>query len=290
MKKKKKKKNKTKILRTLALVLALVFLTGCGTLSRYTTPKETVTARPTASVTVPEGYTVYQIALLLEEKGVCTSADFIAAVNNPPADNAFAMAITNAEQRPFVLEGYLFPDTYEFYTNESAPRVLGKFLGNMASKLTQDDYTRAAELGYTMDEIITIASLIQEEAGFKNEDPKVSAVIHNRLGSDKHPRLQLNVTFDYLDLSVEPIMPDARDKYDALYNTYVRKGLPVGPISNPGKTSIDAALYPATPAETDDEVYYYFFTYAGWNYYYSTSFEEHAKEYEIRRKWDTPTG
>lgn len=288
-------KIKSKILAALTVALCVLSLAGCGTLDKITAPKETVTARPTVTVTVPEGYTVAQIAQLLEEKDVCASADFISAVNAPPADNAFAAAITNADQRPFLLEGYVFPDTYEFYTGDTPQKALGKFLSNMKTKLTDSDYTRAAELGYTMDEILTIASLIQEEAGLKKEDPKVASVIYNRLGSKDLPRLQLDASYKYLDKlenddEGEAAIPGAREKYDAFYNTYVRKGLPAGPICNPGKTSIDAALYPATLAETDGQAYYYFFTYAGRNYYYSTTFKEHDREYNIRRNWKTPTG
>lgn len=283
-------KIKMKKLIALLLSLGLFCLAGCDTLDKLTAPKETVTARPTVRVTVPEGFTVYEIAQLLEEKGVCLSVDFVAAVNAPPSDNAFATAIPNAGERPFLLEGYIFPDTYEFYTGDSAQKVLGKFLSNMKAKLTDGDYARAAELGYTMDEILTVASLIQEEAGIKKEDAKVASVIYNRLDSSEFPRLQFNVTFEYLDKYVEPVIPSAREKYDALYNTYVCKKLPAGPICNPGKDAIDAALYPATLDETDNNVYYYFFTYAGWNYYYSTNFKEHSKEYNIRKNWNTPTG
>ncbi|HZK39598.1 MAG TPA: endolytic transglycosylase MltG [Clostridia bacterium] len=292
-------KTKVKKLVALLLALGLFCLVGCDALDEFTAPKETVTARPTVRVTVPEGFTVYKIAQLLEEKGVCSSDDFIAAVNAPAADNAlgntFAAAIPNAAERPFLLEGYVFPDTYDFYVGETAEKALDRFLSNMNAKFTPDDYARAEELGYTMDEIIIIASLIQAEAGTKKDDAKVSAVIHNRLGSKDLPRLQLDASYKYLDKlenddEGEAAIPDAREKYDELYNTYVCKRLPAGPICNPGKGSITAALYPATLEETDGVAYYYYFSYAGKNFYYSTNYADHNREYNIRRYWKTATG
>ncbi len=288
---------KIKVKKCIALLLALGLfcLAGCDTFDKLTAPKVTVTARATVRVTVPEGLAVYEIAQLLEKEGVCSSADFIAAVNAPPPGNVFAAAILNAGERPFLLEGYVFPDTYDFYVGEPAEKALGRFLSNMESKLTPADYARATELGYTMDEIITIASLIQAESGIKEEDAKVSAVIYNRLASKDLPRLQLDASRDYLnelqnDKDGDAVIPGARKKYDALYNTYVCKRLPAGPICNPGRGSIAAALYPATLEETDNVAYYYYFTYAGQNFYYSTTYEEHSRELKIRKNWNTPTG
>lgn len=289
-------KIKMKKLVALLLALGLFCLAGCDTLDKLTAPKETVTARPTVRVTVPEGFTVYEIAQLLEEKGVCSSADFVAAVNVPPSDNAFAAAITNAGDRPFLLEGYVFPDTYDFYVGEPADKALERFLSNTKTKLTQADYERAAKLGYTMDEILTIASLIQAESGLKREDAKVSAVIHNRLNSKDLPRLQLDASYKYLDKLAKKyedgkaVIPNAREKYDELYNTYLCKKLPAGPICNPGKGAVTAALYPATLSQTDNVAYYYYFTYAGQNFYYSATYEEHNREFNIRKNWNTPTG
>lgn len=259
---------KIKFLAVTAIIISLLCLASCkGREAQVTQPQ--VTARPTVRVTVPEGYTVYQIAKLLEEKEVCPSKDFLAAVNAPPAGNTFATAIKNSKERPFLLEGYVFPDTYDFYVGESSESALGRFINNMESKLTEADYTRAKELGYSMDEILTIASIIQEESGFPAQDAKVSSVLHNRLKSNSFSRLQFNVTFEYLDNSVEPVIAGGRAKYNSLYNTYVRKGLPAGPISNPGSSAIKAALY---PAETD---YYYFVTDKDWNYYYAATYAQH---------------
>lgn len=263
-------KIKTKIIAALVVSLSLLYLAGCGALDQFTAPKETVTARPTVTVTVPEGYTVYQIAQLLEEKGVCANTDFIAAVNDPPTDNTFAAAITNADQRPFLLEGYVFPDTYEFYTNEPAQKVLGKFLSNMKTKLTDSDYMRAAELGYTMDDILTIASLIQAEAGFKKWDSLVSSVIYNRLRSDSYPFLQLDATNRYIKEDGNPEVAAYNEKFAKYYDTYKCKKLPAGPICNPGRDAIIAAL---NPEETG--FYFYCTDLKTGIFYFAVTYDEH---------------
>jgi len=127
---------------------------------------------------------------------------------------------------------------------------------------------------------LTIASIIQEESGFPEQDPKVSSVLHNRLNSPSFPLLQFNVTFEYIDKYVTPFV-DGGTKYRDLYNTYVRKGLPAGPISNPGMSAINAALY---PADTD---YYYFVTDKDMNYYYASTYSEHLRNC---KKAGVPTG
>ncbi|NLP49080.1 MAG: endolytic transglycosylase MltG [Clostridiales bacterium] len=257
-----------------ALGLSLLFACSRQTAKE---PAGGQTSDPTTvRVTVPEGYTAYEIAVLLEEKGVCPKDDFIAAINESGEQDYYPV-IENPGERPFLYEGYIFPDTYDFYIGESAKSALGRFLKNMQNKLAVEDYERAAELGYSMDEIITIASLVQEEAGRPAQDAKVASVIYNRLNSKDFPRLQLNVTFEYLDKSVEPIFPQARENYDELYNTYKRQGLPAGPIANPGRACIEAALY---PAESD---YYFFLTDKDMNYYYSKTKAEHDSLWAIHR-------
>lgn len=253
------------------LLCALVLtLCACG---RKTAPQPKTSTEPapnTVWVTFPEGKTVLQIAGLLEENGVCSAADFLRAVAESDSDYAAAL---RGQDRPFLLEGYVFPDTYEFYKNESAPMVLSRFLANMQKKFSDAEQTRAAELGMTMDEVLTLASIIQAEAGVPSEMPKVSAVLHNRLR--RGMKLQCDVTYYYLEKTVMPAMsPDGWDddlyeKYADLYYTYRVDGLPQGPICNPGSDAIAAALY---PADTDD---LYFVTDADGNYYYSETYEAH---------------
>lgn len=254
------------------LVCALVFsLCACG---RQTPPQQTTTepAPNTVWVTFPEGKTVLQIADLLQENGVCSAADFLRAVAESDSDYAAAL---RGQDRPFLLEGYVFPDTYEFYKNESASMALSRFLNNMRQKFSADKQARAAELGMTMDEVLTLASIIQAEASVPAEMPKVSAVLHNRL--QRGMKLQCDVTYFYLEKTVMPCLcPDGWDddvyeKYADLYYTYRIDGLPLGPICNPGSDAIAAAL---EPADTDD---LYFVTDADGNYYYSETYEAHQK-------------
>ena len=257
-----------KLYRVFCVMLALLLLCACG---RRTAPQPTTEAQPnTVRVTFPEGKTTLQIAALLEENGVCSVADFLQAVRDSDSDYALSLA---GQDRPFLLEGYIFPDTYEFYLNESAPSVLSRFLRNMAVRFTEEDAARAQALDMTMDETLTLASIIQTEAGDPAQMTRVSAVLHNRLG--KGMKLQCDVTYFYLEKTVMPTLcPDGWDdavyeRYADLYYTYRISGLPQGPICNPGADAIRAALY---PADTND---LYFVTDAQGNYYYSETFEAH---------------
>lgn len=265
-----------------ALVLALItlfMLTGCQNQKQEketTTTAVTTTEDPTVRVTFPEGYTAKQIAEKLEENGVCSAKDFMALVQgqyHAALSYGFIPGIENAENKAFVLEGYIFPDTYDFYKGESAEAALARFLKNTDAKLTQEYSLRAAELGYTMDEIITLASIIQEEAGNPEEMPLVSSVLHNRIESPDYGKLQCDVTINYVNDCIKdsPYLTGDTEKYSELYNTYKCDGLPVGAICNPGIDAIEAALYPA------DTNYYFFVTDSDWNYYYAETYAEHQQ-------------
>ena len=201
-----------KIVYIIPIILALVILAfsvGKVDIPFITTkPAETAPTEPlTVTVTLPEGFTIVQIAEKLEENKVCTASDFIALTNNyeyiQTLGYTFTEGITNPEERAFYLEGYIFPDTYEFYKNESAERSLKRFLDNTERKLTAEYRQRAEDLGYTLDEIITLASIVQEES-FTNESVKnVASVLHNRLDSPSFTRLQCDVTKHYLRNTVE---------------------------------------------------------------------------------------
>ena len=223
----------------------------------------------TATVTFPEGYTVTQIAEKLEENKVCSAEDFIDAVNNPSEEILSKLSITNTSERIFTLEGYVFPDTYEFYKGENPQSVLGRFIDNFNYKITDTDKARAAELGYTMDEIVTIASIIQKEAGRDDQDYKVSSVLHNRLNSGT--KIECDVTINYLETYCAPYLDGGiTETHKDNYNTYRCAALPKGPICNPGYNCIQAALY---PEQTD---YLFFVTDADMNYYYAVTWEEHC--------------
>ena len=264
-----------KIIYIITLILALAVLTSCG---KNTTPypAETTTTEPlTVTVTFPEGFTVVQIAERLEENKVCSASEFIALTNNAEYIQTFGYSftdgITNPEERAFYLEGYIFPDTYEFYKGESAERALRRFLDNTERKLTAEYRQRAEELGFTLDEIITLASIVQEESYTHDSVKNVASVLHNRLASASFPKLQCDVTIHYINdyVTNSKYLTGDTSVFAELYNTYKCEGLPAGAICNPGLASIEAALY---PAETD---YYYFVTDSEWNYYYAETYAQH---------------
>lgn len=234
-----------------------------------------VSTEPTTSnvvrLTFPEGSTIVQIAKILGDNGVCSAEEFMAETNNPENLEGYSFVIPNPQERAFLLEGYVFPDTYEFYRNESAKSALRRFLKNTEIK-TAGITERCAELGYTVDEILILASIIQEEAGDPNEMDKVSSVLHNRLNSRSFPKLQCDVATFYLRDYVKPYVDEERyNEFVELYNTYNCDGLPAGPITNVGMDAIKAALY---PAETD---YYYFITDGNGDYIYAETFREHKE-------------
>ena len=221
------------------------------------------------TVTFPEGYTVTQIAEKLAENRVCNADEFLERAQNPSDELLEKLEITNKDERVFTLEGYLFPDTYEFYIDESVDSVIGRFTDNYFAKITDKDKARAAELGYSMDEIMTIASIVQAEAG-NSENYKVSSVIHNRLNTGTP--IECDVTINYLETHCNPFLEDGITEDNRNnYNTYKCPALPKGPICNPGYDSIKAALY---PADTD---FLFFVTDQDLTtYYYATTWDEHV--------------
>lgn len=269
--------------RVIFLALTLIILlsfAACGNNKNQVTPsdapKDTTTVSNTVRVTFPEGYTAKQIAERLEENGVCSAKDFMALLQGDyykSLDYGFITEIDNTKDKAFVLEGYVFPDTYEFYKGESAEMALSRFLKNTDAKLSEEFYFRADELGYTMDEILTLASVIQEEAGDPEEMPHVSSVLHNRLKSPEYGRLQCDVTINYVNecITDSPYIDGDTSHFAELYNTYKCDGLPAGAICNPGIDAIKAALYPS------DTNYFFFVTDKDWNYYYAETYGEHKK-------------
>lgn len=203
--------------------------------------------RAEIDVTIPEGYTLMQIIELFDANGVCSAEALWEAAANYEFEYDFLDESTLGDTKR--LEGYLFPDTYAFYIGDSPTRALSKLLTNFNSKFTQDYMTRAEELGYSVREIITIAAMIEEEAGADSERDLIASVIYNRLNSSSFPYLQIDATIFYVIAETgEPFSTSV----DSPYNTYMYEGLPAGPIANPGTPSIRAALYPQSSS------YYYY--------------------------------
>lgn len=217
----------------------------------------------TVTLTFPEGFTLAQIGARLEAHNVCKKADFIKAAQS--GDFSYfstVKAIPSSSKRAYKLEGYLYPDTYEFYTNIKPDDVLYKLLLN-TEQTVKEKYSYS---GMTTDQVITLASIIEREADNADDMKKVSSVFHNRLKIGQ--RLEADSTRDYCTrYLLKPNGPFA-DQFKYYYNTYRCAALPAGPICNPGPAALNAAVHPAS---TD---YYYFIT-ANGKYYYQKTLEEH---------------
>lgn len=211
----------------------------------------------TVKITFPEGINTLEIANLFEKNGVCTAKEVLALINSNQFDNDFEMvkSITNTKDRYYKLEGYLFPDTYEFYKDEDPEQAIQKLLSNCNKKLTSDIRNKAAAQKMSIDQLMTLASMIQAEAANKDDMYQISSVFHNRLASGGEGdllRLRSDPTTYYPYRTKAAVPSNIRDSYKSKYDTYTIQGLPAGPICNPGTDAIDAALNPA------DTNYYYF--------------------------------
>ena len=211
-------------------------------------------------VTIPEMSSIDDIAEILEENGVCTKSDFINEVQNGEFGYDFIddIPVDNVYYR---LEGYLFPETYDFYnfdSEECAHLAVEKMLKTLNDKLTDEMRQKISESGYTLHEIMTMASIVELEAGGSpDEMANVAAVFYNRLESDDFTTLGSSPTRKY---------PYGGGKY----NTYESPGLPPGPLCSPSLKSIEASIEP-----TEDFDYYYFVTDASMKFYYNKTLAEH---------------
>ncbi len=218
--------------------------------------KPTVTGE-TVTLTFPEGYTVNQIAEKLEKYEVCSQTAFFATVRDVDfsTEYSFIAQIDNKDKRYQVLEGYLYPDTYEFYIGENASSVIRKFLDNFKNKWTDEYQAQADKIGMSIDDVITLASIIEKEAYGADQMPLVSSVFHNRLKkSGIYPTLGSDATKEYVSEYISKSVTNSAELsgYQKNYDTYKCAGLPVGAICNPGNDAIKAALFPANTG------YYYF--------------------------------
>ncbi|HAN43781.1 MAG TPA: endolytic transglycosylase MltG [Ruminococcaceae bacterium] len=226
----------------------------------------------TVNITFYEGMTVKEIANLLEKNNVCDADDFLEVIDKGEFNYEFMQMLTKNELRFRRLEGYIFPNTHTFYIGENPTSVAKKFLTDFDKKITDELLERMKNINMTLDETLTLASIIQKECSSVEEMKKVSSVFHNRLASGSSlPKLQSDVTINYVEDNIKPFLKVNNQKmYDA-YNTYVCEGLPAGPISNPGIEAIKAALYP------ENTNYMYFLTDKNGKYYYAQTFAQHQK-------------
>jgi UPF0755 protein len=227
--------------------------------------------RQVVEVTIPEGYNVDQIFELLEESGVSTVDKLEDMAANYAYKWSFLQDIELGDYHR--LEGYLFPDTYQFYAGEDAKTVLNKLLNGFHSKMKSyyDQFTEDSE--YSLHDIVIIASLIEKEASTEDDYADIASVIYNRL---EHPSaetvglLQIDATLVYINGGHVPT--EADKSIDSPYNTYLYTGLPAGPISNPGMKSLYAAMNP-----NSTKYYYYVLNPDTGAHEFSRTYAEHQK-------------
>jgi len=231
-------------------------------------------SREVIKLTIPEGYTCRQIFALLEENRICTAVDAAAyAANGELKPYWFLEGVERGSDN--CLEGYLFPDTYEFYKNSTPKEALERMLNNFENRFDGEMLTQLEALNeqltdnYTVREIVIVASLIEKESAAPGESPKVAGVIYNRLfrWGNNPPYLNIDASIVYAQ---EGNNARIDTSLDHPYNTYTNTGLTPGPIANPGLSSLKAALNPES-----HNYYYYVLNPSTGMHQFSTTYEEH---------------
>ncbi|MCP9471200.1 MAG: endolytic transglycosylase MltG [Nitrospira sp.] len=221
------------------------------------------------SVTIPEGYTIAQIADMLSERDITDRAEFIRLAR----DKSFIQTLKISAES---LEGYLFPDTYRFARRTAAADVIKTMVDQLDRVFSVEWQGRAKDLGLTRHQVLTLASVIEKETGSADERPRISSVFHNRL--KKNIPLQSDPTVIYGLPHFDGNLRKKDLSHPSPYNTYRWVGLPPGPIASPGADSIRAALYPASTPHL------YFVSKNDGTHYFSTTLIQHNKAVEQYQK------
>lgn len=224
-------------------------------------------------VTFPEGIRLIDAAKKLEDAGVCPATDFIRAFNSASFGFDFESEVTASVKKFYKMEGYFFPDTYQFYLDEDPQNVVKKVFRNYNNKVTPNELGRMDDIGMTLEEVMTLASIVQAEASSTADMRLVASVFFNRLNNpDEYPLLQSDPTTNYVKEVIEPNLEVYSQTICDAYDTYKGAGLPPGPICNPGMEAIDAVLYPR------DTPYYYFCSdLETGEFFYAETLEEHEQ-------------
>lgn len=235
----------------------------------------TEVGKNTVTVLIPEGFTVAKIAARLEENKVCTKDEFYRALTEVDYSTEYlfikeSQAAEGYEQRVHKMEGFLFPDTYQFLEHSSGEKVVRKFLDNFGNRLDTTVRSAMSARDLSMNELIVLASVVQGEAASRDDMQKVARVLLNRLRNPAYPKLQCDSTRDYIKLTAP-----SDTAAQAAYDTYVKDGLPAGPINNPGMDAINAVLVPSEN-ETIMECYYFATDYDTGITYFSKTYEQHV--------------
>jgi UPF0755 protein len=222
-------------------------------------------------LTVPEGLTMEETAVAAADSGFCDMDHFLSLCRDPDF-------ITDLGIPSHTLEGFLFPETYFFQKTTRCRQVIETMVAMFFTVVTDQWEQKAKELGFSLQEIITLASMIEKEAAVPSERPLISSVFHNRL--KKGMRLQSDPTVIYGDPEFEGRIRTRHLQRKTDYNTYQMHGLPKGPIANPGAKAIEAALFPA------DSDYLYFVSRNDKTHYFSKTLAEHnraVRKYQLNQ-------
>lgn len=240
--------------------------------------------REEITITFSEGLTIDDVIDIFVKNGIGTRAGFVDVIENYDFDYWFLEDLEPTEDRFYRLEGYLYPNTYRFYSDSSEAAALTKMLNNFDRKVPDTYRDRCAELGITLDQAVVLASMIESECARLNDLEYVSAVFHNRLKSASFDgKLDSDATLQYYFRHTEgerrPNLTEADLNVDSPYNTRLYKGLPPGPICNPSLNALMAAVYPNTECG-----YYYFVAQANGYNLYAKTLAEHNKNVDRVRK------
>jgi UPF0755 protein len=236
-------------------------------------------------ITVPEGLTTDEIIDIFVCEGIGTKEGFVRAIEHGgDFGYAFLSEIPESEDRTYRLDGYLFPDTYFVYADSTETEIITKLLATFARKFDEELRTVAAQKGFTTDEVVRIASIVEREAYYRSDMPAIASVFLNRLKSKHFSHLDSDATVKYIKLvagdSSAPTAEDI-DLLDSPYNTYKTKGLPPGAICSPGYDAIFSVLY---PADTD---YYYFVSAKDKSTVFSKNYADHLRAIKNLRNRDS---
>lgn len=223
------------------------------------------------TITIPEGFSIYKIGKRLEEKGICSQSEFENELETGSFDYSFLPKDIEGKDK---YEGYLYPDTYSFSKDTTAHDIIKACLDNFEQKYEKDIKKLVDKSGKSLNEIMTVASIVEREAVKSDERPLVAGVIYNRLKKDM--MLQMCSTVQYILKEDKPVLSIADTEIQSEYNTYINEGLPPGPICNPGISSIKAAADP----EKTKYIYFVVSSKLDGSMEYSVDYEKFLKDKE----------
>ncbi len=233
--------------------------------------------KETVKVTFPEGYNAFQMGEVLEKANICKKDEFIEALNTHTFEQEFLKEVSDDEKKLVKYEGFLFPDTYEFFADVTVDEIINTMFNTFAKKVyTEENRELLKKSGFTLEQWAIFASIIQKESANVEEMYNVSSVFTNRMSNEgEYPRLESCTTNNYYIDYIKPFYNNKppQEVVDA-YDTYSKNGLPIGAIANAGTDAFKAALKP------NDTPYYFFVTDVEYTHYYGKTYQEHLKNIE----------